>query len=67
MAELGLNVPSLISYLINYIVLLILLGVFAYRHLLNALDTPGGYHPGESGGGGPSARRSRNVAFSYRR
>ncbi len=39
MAELGLNVPSLISYLINYIVLLILLGVFAYRPLLNALDT----------------------------
>ena len=39
MAELGLNVPSLISYLINYIVLLILLCVFAYRPLLNALDT----------------------------
>ena len=38
MAELGLNVPSLVSYLINYIVLLILLGVFAYRPLLNAID-----------------------------
>ncbi len=38
MAELGLNVPSLVSYLINYIILLILLGVFAYRPLLNAID-----------------------------
>ncbi len=38
MAELGLNVPSLISYLINYIALLILLAVFAYRPLLNAID-----------------------------
>jgi F-type H+-transporting ATPase subunit b len=38
MAELGLNVPSLISYLVNYIVLLILLGAFAYRPLLNAID-----------------------------
>ena len=38
MAELGLNVPSLISYLINYIALLVLLAVFAYRPLLNAID-----------------------------
>ncbi len=39
MVELGLNVPSLISYLINYVVLLVLLGVLAYRPLLNALDS----------------------------
>ena len=39
MVELGLNVPSLISYLINYVVLLILLGALAYRPLLNALDS----------------------------
>lgn len=38
MIELGLNIPSLISYLINYIILLILLGTLAYRPLLNALD-----------------------------
>jgi F-type H+-transporting ATPase subunit b len=39
MVELGLNIPSLISYLINYIVLLILLGALAYRPLLHALDS----------------------------
>ncbi len=39
MTELGLNVPALISYLINYVVLLILLGALAYRPLLNALDS----------------------------
>ena len=39
MVELGLNVPSLISYLINYVVLLVLLGTLAYRPLLNALDS----------------------------
>ena len=39
MVELGLNFPSLISYLINYVVLLILLGALAYRPLLNALDS----------------------------
>ena len=39
MTELGLNVPSLISYLINYVVLLVLLGALAYRPLLNALDS----------------------------
>ena len=38
MVELGLNVPSLISYLVNYIILLVLLGALAYRPLLNALD-----------------------------
>ena len=38
MVELGLNIPSLISYLVNYIILLILLGSLAYRPLLNALD-----------------------------
>lgn len=38
MVELGVNVPSLISYLVNYIILLILLGALAYRPLLNALD-----------------------------
>ena len=39
MVELGLNVPALISYLINYVVLLMLLGALAYRPLLNALDS----------------------------
>ena len=39
MTELGLNVPSLISYLVNYIILLALLGTLAYRPLLNALDS----------------------------
>ena len=39
MVELGLNVPALISYLINYVVLLVLLGALAYRPLLNALDS----------------------------
>ena len=39
MVELGLNVPALISYLVNYVVLLILLGALAYRPLLNALDS----------------------------
>lgn len=39
MVDLGLNVPALISYLINYVVLLILLGALAYRPLLNALDS----------------------------
>ena len=38
MVELGLNVPSLVSYLINYVILLVLLGALAYRPLLNALD-----------------------------
>lgn len=38
MVELGLNVPSLISYLVNYIILLVLLGALAYKPLLNALD-----------------------------
>ena len=38
MVELGLNVPSLISYLVNYVILLVLLGALAYRPLLNALD-----------------------------
>ena len=38
MVELGLNIPSLISYLVNYIILLLLLGALAYRPLLNALD-----------------------------
>ena len=39
MVELGLNVPSPISYLLNYIILLVLLGALAYRPLLNALDS----------------------------
>lgn len=38
MVELGLNVPSLISYLVNYIILLVLLGALAYKPLLTALD-----------------------------
>ena len=38
MTELGFNVPALISYLVNYIILLVLLGALAYRPLLNALD-----------------------------
>ena len=36
--ELGINLPSLIAYLVNFILLLGILGVFAYKPLLRMLD-----------------------------
>ena len=38
MAELGFNIPSLIAYLINFIILLGILFLFAYKPVLKALD-----------------------------
>ena len=36
--ELGVNLPSLVAYLINFILLLGILGVFAYKPLMQMLD-----------------------------
>ena len=36
--ELGVNLPSLVAYLINFILLLGILGVFAYKPLMRMLD-----------------------------
>ncbi len=36
--ELGINLPSLIAYLVNFIILLGILGLFAYKPLLRMLD-----------------------------
>ena len=36
--ELGVNLPSLIAYLVNFIILLGILGIFAYKPLLRMLD-----------------------------
>ena len=36
--ELGINLPSLIAYLINFIILLGILSLFAYKPLLRMLD-----------------------------
>ena len=36
--DLGINLPSLIAYLVNFIILLAILSVFAYRPLLRLLD-----------------------------
>lgn len=36
--ELGINLPSLIAYLINFIILLGILTIFAYKPLLRMLD-----------------------------
>ena len=36
--ELGVNLPSLIAYLVNFILLLGILGVFAYKPLMRMLD-----------------------------
>lgn len=38
MAELGFNIPSLIAYLVNFIILLAILFLFAYKPVLRALD-----------------------------
>ena len=38
MTELGVNLPTLIAYLINFVVLLGILFVFAYKPLLRAID-----------------------------
>ena len=38
MTELGLNIPSLVAYLINFVVLLGILLVFAYKPLISAID-----------------------------
>lgn len=36
--ELGINLPSLVAYLVNFIILLGILGLFAYKPLLRMLD-----------------------------
>ena len=36
--ELGVNLPSLVAYLVNFILLLSILGVFAYKPLMRMLD-----------------------------
>ncbi len=38
MTELGLNIPTLIVYVVNFLILLGVLYVFAYRPLLGAMD-----------------------------
>lgn len=38
MTDLGINLPSLIAYLINFVVLLGILFIFAYKPLLRVLD-----------------------------
>ncbi len=38
MTELGVNVPSLIAYLINFLILLGILSVFAYKPLVRLMD-----------------------------
>jgi F-type H+-transporting ATPase subunit b len=37
--ELGINLPSLVAYLINFIILLGILSLFAYKPLLRMLDS----------------------------
>ncbi len=36
--ELGVNLPSLVAYLVNFVLLLGILGVFAYKPLMRMLD-----------------------------
>ena len=36
--ELGINLPSLVAYLVNFILLLGILGFFAYKPLMRMLD-----------------------------
>ena len=36
--DLGINLPSLVAYLINFVILLAILSVFAYKPLLRLLD-----------------------------
>ena len=38
MADLGLNIPSLIVFLVNFVILLIILYLFAYKPLLRLMD-----------------------------
>jgi F-type H+-transporting ATPase subunit b len=38
MTDLGINLPSLIAYLINFVALLAILYIFAYKPLLRVLD-----------------------------
>ena len=38
MTDLGINLPSLIAYLINFVALLAILFIFAYKPLLRVLD-----------------------------
>ena len=38
MTDLGINLPSLIAYLLNFVVLLAILFIFAYKPLLRVLD-----------------------------
>ena len=38
MTDLGVNIPSLIAYLINFIILLGILSVFAYKPLVRLMD-----------------------------
>ena len=38
MADLGLNIPSLIVFLVNFLILLVVLYVFAYKPILRMMD-----------------------------
>ncbi len=38
MTDLGVNIPSLIAYLVNFLILLGILSVFAYRPLVRLMD-----------------------------
>ena len=38
MGDLGLNLPSLIAFLVNFIILLVILYVFAYKPILRMMD-----------------------------
>ena len=38
MTQLGINLPSLIAYLVNFVILLGILYVFAFKPLLRSLD-----------------------------
>ena len=38
MTELGFNLPSLIAYVVNFVILLAILSIFAYRPLLRLMD-----------------------------
>ena len=38
MTELGVNIPSLIAYLVNFLILLGILSVFAYKPLVRLMD-----------------------------
>ncbi len=38
MGDLGLNLPSLIAFLVNFVILLVILYVFAYKPILRTMD-----------------------------